>query len=178
MGARLSEVETAAVGVALSGEDYYSVIIALRGTAGSAGFPLGGGWHAEQLPNLSDRVLAGRTFRAFLALTLALRRFFPQPLCFVPASITLGLYLQAEVGHESAAIHLGAEVMQIAQFVVDRLGSVLLSQEATSQLVQHRLSMFHGDRPQVARRESALVVLEPWRDDQRLERHGLARGVL
>src|SRR5690606_11392227 len=146
--------------------------IALRGAAGSAGFPPGGRWHAEQLPNLGDRVLGGRTFRAFLALTLALRRFFPQPLRFVPASIALGLHLQAEVGYKSAAIYLDAEVMQVAKFVVDRLGAVLLSQEATSQLVQHRLPMFHGDRPHVARRESALVVLEPWRDDQRLERYG------
>ena len=108
----------------------------------------------------------------------ALLGFFPQPLRLLPASIALGLDLQAKIWHESTAIHLDAKVVQIAQFVVDRLGAVLLSQEASGQFVEDRLSMFHGDRPQVARRECALVILEPRWNDQGFERHGRVRGIL
>ena len=77
---------------------------------------------------------------------------------------------------ESTAVYFRAQVMQVAERVVDRFGAVARSLQSSLEFVEHGLAMFRGNPGEVAHRERTLVVLQVCREDQVFQRCRRARG--
>jgi len=89
----------------------------------------------------------------FLASPTRLLAFF----ALLRASRSFTLDLETQVGMETAGLDLGAEVMEVAQFVVHGFGALFLGANATLEFVQDRLSLLYRHTFEVTRGQLALI---------------------
>jgi len=117
-----------------------------------------GGRQTQHFARFSEGTLArgrARTLRATV--------FFPCPsrlpafFALLRTSRSLTLDLERQVGMETAGLDLGAEVMEVAQFVVHGLGAVFLGAKAALEFVQDRLSLLRRHTFEVACGQLALI---------------------
>ena len=140
-----------------------------RSFSGCVAPPGGGGRHPEGFAGGGERAFAGRPWGALLAAPFRVLGIRLPPLGLFDPLLPGVLHLETQVRLEAAGVHQLAEVVEIAQLVVDWLRALLLCAQTAFQLIKHRLALVRRDAGQITRGDIALIGRQsPGEDEGRV----------
>ena len=91
----------------------------------------------------------------------------PAFFCLFGSSSAFTLDLETQIRLETTGVDLSAELVEVAQFVIDGLGTLLFGANSAFEFVQYRLPLIRRDNRQVSCRHLALVFVQTTRVHQR-----------